>query len=38
MEGHAARNAIAALNGTTQGGEMIRVALHKDIAPRRRRH
>jgi RNA recognition motif-containing protein len=38
MEGHAARNAIAALNGTTQGGEMIRVALHKDLAPRRRRH
>jgi len=38
MEGHAARNAIAALNGTTQGGEMIRVALHKDLPPRRRRH
>jgi RNA recognition motif-containing protein len=38
MEGHAARNAIAALNGTTQGGEMIRVALHKDTGPRRRRH
>ena len=26
MEGHAARNAIAALNGTAQEGEMIRVA------------
>jgi RNA recognition motif-containing protein len=38
MEGHAARNAIAALNGTTQGGEMIRVALFKDTGPRRRRH
>lgn len=38
MEGHAARDAIAALSGTTQGGEMIRVALQKDQAVRRRRH
>jgi RNA recognition motif-containing protein len=37
MEGHAARDAIAALNGTTQGGEMIRVALHDDPGGRRRR-
>jgi RNA recognition motif-containing protein len=36
MEGHAARNAIAALNGTAQEGEMIRVALHTERAPRRR--
>jgi RNA recognition motif-containing protein len=38
MEGHSARNAIAALNGTTQGGEMIRVALYNENAVRRRRH
>lgn len=38
MEGHSARNAIAALNGTAQGGEMIRVALHNEHGPRRRRH
>ena len=38
MEGHAARNAIAGLNGTAQGGEMIRVALHNPLAARRRRH
>jgi hypothetical protein len=37
MEGHAAREAIAALNGTTQGGEMIRVALQSDLGGRRRR-
>jgi RNA recognition motif-containing protein len=37
MEGHSARNAIAALNGTAQSGEMIRVALQSDT-PRRRRH
>ena len=36
MEGHAARRAIAALNGTTQGGEMIRVGLD-DVGSRRRR-
>ena len=36
MEGHSARNAIAALNGTAQEGEMIRVALHTDKGPRRR--
>jgi len=38
MEGHSARNAIAALNGTAHGGEMIRVALHEERGPRRRRH
>ena len=38
MEGHSARDAIAALNGTTQSGEMIRVALFNENAPRRRRH
>jgi RNA recognition motif-containing protein len=38
MEGHCARDAIAALNGTTQAGEMIRVALHDGHSPRRRRH
>jgi RNA recognition motif-containing protein len=38
MEGHSARNAIAALNGTAHSGEMIRVALHDERAPRRRRH
>ena len=38
MEGHSARNAIAALNGTAHAGEMIRVALHDERAPRRRRH
>ena len=38
MEGHSARDAIAALNGTTQSGEMIRVALHNEHGPRRRRH
>jgi RNA recognition motif-containing protein len=37
MEGHSAREAIAALNGTTQGGEMIRVALQSDLGGRRRR-
>jgi RNA recognition motif-containing protein len=37
MEGHAARNAIAALNGTTQSGDMIRVALQSDLGGRRRR-
>jgi RNA recognition motif-containing protein len=38
MEGHSARSAIAALNGTTQAGELIRVALHEERGPRRRRH
>ena len=38
MEGHSARNAIAALNGTVHAGEMIRVALHNERGPRRRRH
>lgn len=38
MEGHSARDAIAALNGTTQSGEMIRVALQSEHGPRRRRH
>lgn len=33
MEGHEARSAIAALNGSTQGGAMIRVTLND---PRRR--
>jgi len=37
MEGHAARNAIAALNGTAQGGEMIRVQLQSDLGGRRHR-
>lgn len=30
MEGHEARNAIEALNGSTHNGTMIRVALHTD--------
>jgi RNA recognition motif-containing protein len=30
MEGHEARNAIEALNGSTHNGAMIRVALHTD--------
>jgi len=30
MEGHEARSAIAALNGSTHNGAMIRVALHSD--------
>jgi RNA recognition motif-containing protein len=38
MDGHSARNAIAALNGTAHDGEMIRVALFNENAPRRRRH
>ncbi len=36
MEGHEARNAIAALNGSNQAGSMIRVALHTE-RPRGRR-
>jgi len=38
MEGHSARNAIAALNGSAQSGEMIRVGLQSEQAQRRRRH
>jgi RNA recognition motif-containing protein len=34
MEGHEARNAIAALNGSTQDGATIRVAMHDE----RKRH
>ncbi len=30
MEGHEARNAIAALDGSTHNGAMIRVALHTE--------
>jgi len=30
MEGHEARNAIAALNGSSHDGAMIRVELHND--------
>jgi RNA recognition motif-containing protein len=36
MEGHQARAAIAALNGTTVGNEMIRVGLKSEDRPRRR--
>ncbi len=36
MEGHEARAAIAALNGSTQGGDMIRVGLHVEKRGRRR--
>jgi RNA recognition motif-containing protein len=36
MEGHEARAAIAALNGSTQGTEMIRVGLKSEDRPRRR--
>jgi len=37
MEGHEARNAIAALNGSTQDGAMIRVGLHEERKQRRGR-
>ena len=37
MEGHEARNAIAALNGSTQDGVMIRVGLHEERKQRRGR-
>jgi RNA recognition motif-containing protein len=37
MEGHEARSAIAALNGTTQQGAMIRVGLHEERKGRRHR-
>jgi RNA recognition motif-containing protein len=30
MEGHEARNAIIALNGSTQDGAMLRVSLHDE--------
>lgn len=36
MEGHSARSAIAALNGSTVAGEMIRVSLHDERGLRRR--
>lgn len=36
MEGHEARTAIAALDGSTQDGAMIRVGLASDRKPRRR--
>lgn len=36
MEGHEARAAIAALNGSSHGSEMIRVGLKSDDRPRRR--
>jgi RNA recognition motif-containing protein len=36
MEGHEARAAIAGLNGTTQGADMIRVGL-ASAEPKRRR-
>jgi len=38
MEGHEARNAIAALNGSTHQGAMIRVGLHTERKQRGRRH
>ena len=37
MEGHEARSAVAALNGSTQDGAMIRVALH-DARKRHKGH
>jgi RNA recognition motif-containing protein len=37
MEGHEARTAIAALDGSTQDGSMIRVALHDERRQRRGR-
>ena len=36
MEGHEARAAIAALNGSVQGNETIRVGLKSEERPRRR--
>jgi RNA recognition motif-containing protein len=36
MEGHEARAAFAALNGSTQWGEMLRVELQSDRHARRR--
>ncbi len=37
MEGHEARNAIAALDGSSQDGAMIRVGLHSERRSRRGR-
>jgi RNA recognition motif-containing protein len=37
MEGHEARSAIAALDGSTQDGTMIRVGLHEERRQRRGR-
>lgn len=37
MEGHEARSAIEALNGSSHDGAMIRVALHSDRRKRRGR-
>ncbi len=37
MEGHEARAAIAALDGSTQGGSPIRVGLQRDLKQRRGR-
>jgi RNA recognition motif-containing protein len=37
MEGHEARAAIAALNGSSQGSELIRVGLAADERSKRRR-
>ena len=36
MEGHEARNAMAALDGSTHNGAMIRVGWHDDRTQRRR--
>jgi RNA recognition motif-containing protein len=37
MEGHEARDAVAALNGSTHDGSTIRVALHEERKVRGRR-
>lgn len=37
MEGHEARAAIAALDGSTQEGSTLRVGLQRDLKRRRRR-
>jgi RNA recognition motif-containing protein len=36
MEGHEARTAITALDGSAHDGAMIRVALHSELPQRRR--
>jgi len=36
MEGHEARSAIAALNGSAQDGEMLKVGLKSELRSRRR--
>jgi RNA recognition motif-containing protein len=36
MEGHEARAAIAALNGSAQGGDLIKVGLKSELRGRRR--